>query len=51
MRIDAGDDTPFLWWDQQNEYEEGFSWFWRLLRARSLGSVIEVYRLRPPLPG
>jgi hypothetical protein len=49
MRQDEGDDTPFLWWDHQNEYREGRWWIWRLLQARSMGSVLEIRRVpRPP---
>ena len=48
MAVDRGDDTPFLWWDQQNEYEEGPWWIWRLLHARSLGGVIEIHRVTRP---
>jgi hypothetical protein len=45
MRTDEGDDTPFLWWDHQNEYREGRWWIWRLLHARALGSVLEIRRV------
>jgi Dolichyl-phosphate-mannose-protein mannosyltransferase len=45
MQVDEGDDTPLLWWDAYREYHEGFSRLWRTLHARSLGGVIEIYRI------
>jgi hypothetical protein len=45
MEVDEGDDTPFLWWDAYREYQEGCSRLWRMLHARSIGGVVEIYRV------
>jgi len=46
MTADDGDDRPFQFRDQNDEYPADLNWAWRMLHARCLGPVVEVHRLR-----
>lgn len=43
-RVDAGNDLPILY--QDDEFKHTDVWWWRILFARSVGPVLEIYELR-----
>lgn len=47
MRVDTGDDRPLGF--QDDYFDRRAVWWWRAILARSMGPVIEIYRL-PPIP-
>lgn len=46
MTVDEGDDRPFGFRDQNDEWPAERSWAWRMLRARCIGPVVEIHRLK-----
>jgi hypothetical protein len=45
MRIDEGDDRSMLVADQDDEFAAEPCWAWRMLHARALGPVVEIYHI------